>query len=335
MHIRIRSNKKRLTLLIGMVMILLLAACNGGSATNGNNANSQTPDNGASANEPPVQEEMTPVKAIEAGEITDISNNQVLVTAYAENDGIPIFEAISFRLTEDTEIVEESGGAVSLDELRIGMRVEAWHTGLVKESYPMQVEAVKLVLLDDSSDELEIAIPRAEAIRIALEAQTEVAGPWVVQDAALDEEQAFWNITLIHAMYRDQPVPLRIHTTSGEITPPVVAENDSFRIYTPYPEEELSPGFTVEGEASVFEGAFSWMLEDGHRILAEGHEQTDHGAPAWGSFSFEVNFEKASQPNMMLILYYSSANDGSMQDELIIPLKVAEDYIQYSTEENS
>src|SRR5690606_20877663 len=111
------------------------------------------------------------------------------VTAYEEDGDNPSYHAFSFRLTEQTQIVTKSGEAVTQDELRVGAQVEAWHTGLVKESYPAQVDAVKFVILDEEVSDSEAPLARAEAIRIAIEAQTEVAGPWVVQHASLDEEQ--------------------------------------------------------------------------------------------------------------------------------------------------
>ncbi len=58
----------------------------------------------------------------------------------------------------------------------------------------------------------------------------------------------------------------------------------------------------------------------------------EEGAPAWGRFHFDVSYEKASQPNMMLILYIHSAKDGGAGHELIVPLKVPEERINYTVE---
>jgi hypothetical protein len=79
--------------------------------------------------------------------------------------------------------------------------------------------------------------------------------------------------------------------------------------------------YRVTGEAQVFEAAFSWVVEDGHNELKQGHEQTDAGAPEWGKFSFEVSVSKR-KPNstLMLILFEASAKDGSRQYELPIAL---------------
>lgn len=79
--------------------------------------------------------------------------------------------------------------------------------------------------------------------------------------------------------------------------------------------------FVVKGEAQIFEANFGWVVEDGHRELKNGFEMTDAGAPAWGKFKFELDVEK-ERPNstLTLILYESSAKDGSRQHELFIPL---------------
>ena len=79
--------------------------------------------------------------------------------------------------------------------------------------------------------------------------------------------------------------------------------------------------YRIQGEAQIFEANFGWVVEDGHQELAEGHEMTDAGAPAWGSFDFIIEVEKERENSMLsLILFESSAKDGSRQHELIVPL---------------
>lgn len=58
-------------------------------------------------------------------------------------------------------------------------------------------------------------------------------------------------------------------------------------------------------------------------------KQQNEGAPAWGRFRFNVSYEKALQPNMILILLIHSAKDGSVEHELIVPLKVPDERIDY------
>lgn len=80
--------------------------------------------------------------------------------------------------------------------------------------------------------------------------------------------------------------------------------------------------FRISGEGQIFEANFGWVVEDGHNELKKGFEMTDAGAPAWGKFSFTIEVEK-QRPNstLTLVLYESSAKDGSRQHELPMPLK--------------
>lgn len=80
--------------------------------------------------------------------------------------------------------------------------------------------------------------------------------------------------------------------------------------------------YTIKGEGQIFEAAFSWVVEDGHNELLSGHQMTDAGAPEWGKFSFTVEVKKA-RPNstLTLILFESSAKDGSRQHQLPIVLE--------------
>lgn len=315
----IRKRALHLTILCA---ILLIAACGGGETNNKQ----------GTGNKSPIQDDVQVVKAIERGEIIQSSNNSLLITTFVDKDVDSYVDAISFRVDDQTELLSKSGEVVTLDKMTVGAQVEAWHTGTVAESYPAQATAVKIVLLDDEYS-VDATVNRAEAIRIALNAQTEVNGPWAVKQAKLDDGNEFWLVEIVNFQYIDQPVIVRINAKSGEIVPIVVAENEVFRLYSPRADEELGPTFTVEGEARVFEAAFSWVLEDGHNLLAEGHEMTDAGAPAWGRFKFDVSFEHATQPHMMLILYVSSAKDGSAEHQLVIPLKVPESLIKYTADE--
>jgi hypothetical protein len=80
--------------------------------------------------------------------------------------------------------------------------------------------------------------------------------------------------------------------------------------------------FVVEGKAQVFEANFGWVVEDGHNELKQGFQTADAGAPGWGNFKFEIEVDK-QRPNstLMLILFESSAKDGSRQHELPILLE--------------
>ena len=79
--------------------------------------------------------------------------------------------------------------------------------------------------------------------------------------------------------------------------------------------------FRVRGEGQIFEANFNWVVEDGHEELYKGFEQTDAGAPEWGSFDFTIEVQKKrANSTLTLVLFESSAMDGSRQHELPVPL---------------
>jgi len=79
--------------------------------------------------------------------------------------------------------------------------------------------------------------------------------------------------------------------------------------------------FQITGKGQIFEANFGWVIEDGHDELQTGHHMTDAGAPEWGNFNFTVTAPK-KDPNttLHLVLFESSAKDGSRQHELPILL---------------
>lgn len=80
--------------------------------------------------------------------------------------------------------------------------------------------------------------------------------------------------------------------------------------------------YMVEGKGQIFEANFGWVVEDGHNELAKGFEMTDAGAPEWGTFKFVVEVKKEREHStLMLILFETSAKDGSRQHELPIVLE--------------
>lgn len=75
--------------------------------------------------------------------------------------------------------------------------------------------------------------------------------------------------------------------------------------------------FRIQGKGQIFEASFNWVVEDGHEELTSGFQMTDAGAPEWGNFDFTLDVSK-KRPNstLHLILFESSAKDGSRQFEL-------------------
>ena len=79
--------------------------------------------------------------------------------------------------------------------------------------------------------------------------------------------------------------------------------------------------YTIEGKGQIFEASFNYVVEDGHEEIKKGFQTTDAGAPAWGKFKFSIDVpKKRENSTLTLILFEISANDGSRQHELPIPL---------------
>lgn len=294
-------------------MILLLTACISGKANEG----TKEQDHSDADN----RGEET--KAFDHGIIVgrDEDGQRWLITQYEEQNGEPHIRAIWFTLTEETELKTNSGANLVTMELRVGQQVEAWHTGPVAESYPEQAKAASLIVnIEDESEESRYRITKETAIHNAISSIDEQR-VFAVKGVEVDDTQNEWIVQLIDVHDLEQDLTVRIDATSGDILTAPIMENAAFRIFSPEPETEVDTTFTVTGQARVFEAAFHWLLEDGHNILAEGFEMADHGAPEWGDFEFEVSYEKSSNPHLMLILYVSSAKDGSTEHKLVLPLK--------------
>lgn len=102
--------------------------------------------------------------------------------------------------------------------------------------------------------------------------------------------------------------------------PPPVYSNARFKRVRAFKVKDHE--YRVTGEAQVFEAAFSWILEKDTHEIAQGHEKTDAGAPAWGAFQFTVTVKEANQNSPLhLILYEASAKDGSRQHQLRMRLQ--------------
>ena len=96
-------------------------------------------------------------------------------------------------------------------------------------------------------------------------------------------------------------------------------QNTRFREVTVQKLTENS--FRVQGKGQIFEAGFGWVLHDGQKELSKGYQMTDAGAPEWGKFDFTVKVEKPRpDATLELILFETSAKDGSRQHELPIQL---------------
>lgn len=96
-------------------------------------------------------------------------------------------------------------------------------------------------------------------------------------------------------------------------------ENERFRNISIFRDRQDS--FIVRGEARVYEGTVSWVVEDGHLQLSKGFVTAEQGAPGWGEFTIKVSGRKKNpHTTLHLILFEESPQDGSRQFILPIPL---------------
>lgn len=118
-----------------------------------------------------------------------------------------------------------------------------------------------------------------------------------------------------------------VNDSPKETPPPVIKDSSRAKIYSNKRfrnvtvEKTGNNKYKIEGEGQIFEANFGWVVEDGHNELLKGHQMTDAGAPEWGKFSFTIEVKK-ERPNstLTLVLFESSAKDGSRQHELPIVL---------------
>ena len=91
-------------------------------------------------------------------------------------------------------------------------------------------------------------------------------------------------------------------------------ENQAFRNITV---SGSQGAYTVTGEARVFEVTVQYEVEDGHFVLLEGFVTASDGAPAWGTFTINIQIPEGNLPQngmLRLFLFEESAEDGSRID---------------------
>lgn len=86
----------------------------------------------------PVDDGLSKAKA---GYITGIYDKSILV-----NDTY-------FSTDKNLEVVSDAGAKLKFADLEIGVKVEPWFTGGVRESFPAQADAKKIVVLTDKESE--------------------------------------------------------------------------------------------------------------------------------------------------------------------------------------
>lgn len=84
---------------------------------------------------------------------------------------------IYYFVDENTLLITDGGKKLAWKDLQLGMKAEPWYTGGIRESYPMQADAVKIVILTDEESKKE-----QEAAKAAVEyAQKELGKPIIIE----------------------------------------------------------------------------------------------------------------------------------------------------------
>ncbi|MEE8352841.1 MAG: DUF3221 domain-containing protein [Dehalococcoidales bacterium] len=83
------------------------------------------------------------------GFITDlqaVSGGRALGLIMAESHADKIVEKYAITVTGTTEILGLNGEPVGFEDLEVTQQVKVWFSGPVKESFPMQVDAGRVVI---------------------------------------------------------------------------------------------------------------------------------------------------------------------------------------------
>lgn len=143
------------------------------------------------------QPELTKAKA---GYITDLTDSSILV-----ND-------IVFFVDQNIEVVSNEGKQMKFSNLEIGMKVEPWFTGPIRESYPAQANAKKIIVQKDKDGER-----MQEAVQAIVDyAATHYGKTVIFQETKLSKED--FRVT-IAGMTIENPTPitLRYHFATKQI----------------------------------------------------------------------------------------------------------------------
>ncbi|PDO09770.1 MAG: hypothetical protein BLM47_10830 [Candidatus Reconcilbacillus cellulovorans] len=244
----------------------------------------------------------------------DADNRRFLVARAAGDP--PQVRAAWFRVAAEA--------AAAFETVALGRRVRVWSREPLRESLPEQGLASKIEILPDApapdgwvSRQAAVAAALADAGGAGADSRALLA----VADAVLALEEQLWTVRLVRIDDALRVTEVSVDAADGRI---IRLKNQAFRIFEPRPSDAVGSSFVVRGKARVFEATFNWELEDGHNLLASGHEMTDAGAPGWGNFAFQVRYEQPTNAHLGLILFVHSAKDGSRDHELILPLKAAD-----------
>jgi hypothetical protein len=119
-----------------------------------------------------------------------------------------------------------------------------------------------------------------------------------------------------------------VDAIGGEGVPAKNLTRDDFRDNTPLIlVESPAPGagvrspLRVSGTSNTFEAALSWEVRDSAgKVIREGFATATSGTGTWGTFAFEVDLTGLAPGGITLVVFESSAKDGSPTNVYEVPL---------------
>ena len=93
-------------------------------------------------------------------------------------------------------------------------------------------------------------------------------------------------------------------------------------VTSPLPQESITSPVKISGSARVFEATVNIRIKDAEgKILLEDFATASEGAPARGTFAKEITFKTPDTDEGQIEVFWASMEDGSEQDQVIIPVK--------------
>ncbi|WP_078379926.1 DUF3221 domain-containing protein [Sutcliffiella halmapala] len=175
---------------------LLLFGCGTSNENSGNNGTGSDQIHPTEPDEEEAVEDLTGyIISINEGD-----NLQILVTGHhASYDGI---SATSYTLEDSTQIEDPDGEPLAATDLKVGLKVTVWNSGIVLDSFPAQSGAVKVVV-DTTQEEHE-----QEAVQKAL-AEVEAGYPWHVEKVEETGEHQY-KVTLKNLLEDSESVDVEV-----------------------------------------------------------------------------------------------------------------------------
>lgn len=100
-----------------------------------------------------------------------------------------------------------------------------------------------------------------------------------------------------------------------------VTDEAVLAVSSPSADAEFTSGSTVTGCTNAFEATFQWELLDADgQVVASGFETATCGSGCLGTFEFTVEYEVDAAQEGTLRVFTESAEDGSVQDETLVPV---------------